>query len=139
MVSHAGSASPIYFSHNVLFVRSAAFSDVDLEIGEKDEYYLVSAMSQVIINAISQNSLTIAEAVSKEAFIPTDVMDQLLTVDYTPSQRAEILFKALMKEMEKDTKVFHKFLAILSNLGLNRPLITALKCYLPSTSEYNYD
>ena len=120
-------------------MRSAASSDVDHKTGIQDEYYLVLAMSQVIINAISQNSLKIAEAVSKEAFIPADTMDQILTVDYTPLQRAEILFKALTKEMEKDAKVFHKFLAILSDLGLNRPLITTLKSFLPSTGEYNYD
>ena len=120
-------------------MHSAASSNVDHKTGEKDEYYLVSSMSQVIINAISQNSLKIAEAVSKEAFIPADIMERLLTVDYTPLQRAEILFKALTKEMEKDAKVFHKFLAILSNLGLNRLLITTLKGFLPSTGEYNYD
>jgi hypothetical protein len=94
-----------------------------------------SLMSQVITNAIAQNSLEIAEAVSKEALIPADIMDQILTVDYTPLQRAEILFKALMEEIEKDAQVFHKFLALLSNLGLNRPLIKTLKAFLPSTSK----
>ena len=103
-----------------------ASSDVDLKLGDSAEYSLVSLMSQVITNAIAQNSLKVAEAVSKEALIPADTMDKILTVDYTPLQRAEILFKALMEEIEKDAKVFHKFLALLSNLGLNRPLITTL-------------
>ena len=92
---------------------------------------MVSIMSQVITNAIAQNSLTIAEAVSKEAFIPGDIMNKILAVDYTPLQRAEILFKALMEEIKKDAKVFHEFLALLSNLGLNRPLIITIKDLLP--------
>ena len=112
-----------------------ASSLVDLKTGDSVEYCVVSSMSQVIINAIAQNSLTIAEAVSKEAFIPADIVDQILTADYTPLQRAEILCKALMEEIERDAKVFYKFLALLSNLGLNRPLIITLKNFLPSFSE----
>ena len=112
-----------------------ASSDADLKKGDSAEYSLVSTMSQVITNAVARNSLRIAEAVSKKALIPADIMTKILTVDYTPLQRAEILVKALMEEMEKDAEVLHKFLAILSDLGLNRPLIITLKGFLPSTSE----
>ena len=115
-----------------------ASSDVDLQTGNSVEYSVFSLMFQVVINAVTQNSLTIAKAVSKlktEAFIPADILDQILTVDYTPLQRAEILCKALMEEIEKDSKVFYKFLALLSNHGLNRSLIITLKTLLPSLSE----
>ena len=112
--------------------------DADLITDESEdsaEYSLVSRMSQVLINAIAQNSLMIAEAVSKETFIPADIMDRIMTVDYTPLQRAEILFTALMEEVEKDAEVLYKFLAILSDLGLNRPLLITLNGFLPSTSK----
>ena len=112
--------------------------DVDLitdESKDSAEYSLVSRMSQVLINAIAQNSLMIAEAVSKETFIPADIMDQIMTIDYTLLQRAEILFTALMEEVEKDAEVLYKFLAILSDLGLNRPLLITLNGFLPSTSK----
>ena len=115
-----------------------AASDIGLKTGERKdstEYSLVSVMSQVITNAIAQNSLTIAEAVSKETLIPANIMDRIMTVDYISQQRAEFLFKALMEEIENDTKVFYKFLDILSNLGLNKLLIKSLKSFLPSTSE----
>ena len=111
---------------------------VDHKTGEKKdsaEYSLVSHMSPVIINAIAQNSMTIAKAVSKETLLPADIIDRIMVEDYTPQQRAEILFKALMEEIKKDAEIVYKFLAILSTLGLNRPLTMTLKGFLPLTSK----
>ena len=111
---------------------------VDLKTGgkkESTEHSLLSLMSKVITNAIAQDSLTIAEAVSKETLVPADVMDRIMTVDYTPQQRAEILFKALTEEIEKDAEILHKFLAILSSLEKIRPLVITLNGFLQSTSK----
>ena len=111
---------------------------IDIKTGEKKdstEHSLFSRMSQIVTNAIAQDSLTIAEAVSMETLVPADVMDRLMTVDYTPQQRAEILFKALEEEIEKDADILHKFLAILFNLEKHRPLVITLKGFLSSTSK----
>ena len=82
-------------------------------------------------NTVSQNVMEISEALLKEALISSDIMDQVMTVDYTPLKKAEILCQALIQEIKEDANVLYKFTAVLSTIGRNKLLIRTLNNFLP--------
>ena len=101
------------------------------EVLDSPEYSLFSLWSEVITNTISQNIPEILEGLLKEALIPSNVLDQITTVGYTSLQKAEVLFRTLSKEVEKDSKVLYKFITVLSTLEQNKLLVKTLKDFLP--------
>ena len=125
------------YMNNKSWIYVSALDLKNTENQDSPEYSLVTVWSEVITNVISQNILKIAEAVSKEALISSDVISRVMINDGLPLEKAEILFQALKKEIKKDSNMLHKFMAILSTYGSgeDKVLMQTLKNYLSSHSK----
>lgn len=129
------------YMNNKSWIYVSALDLKNTENQDSPEYSLVTVWSEVITNVISQNILKIAEAVSKEALISSDVISRVMINDGLPLEKAEILFQALKKEIKKDSNMLHKFMAILSTYGSgeDKVLMQTLKNYLSSHSKWKFN
>ena len=105
---------------------------------DSPEYTVITNLSEVISKHIPENITEISDALLKENLIPSDIMNEVMKEDHTPTKKAEILLQALAKEVKNDDKVLHRFMAILSTYGRYRLLVRMLSDFLPEHGEQKH-